>query len=58
VVDEEKKVVVSSQSQLAGYYTSGSATAYGYGNWASAYGSSTTVPITRHTANFVVIKYL
>lgn len=51
-------IVVSSQSQLAGYYTSGSATAYGYGNYASAYGSSVTVPITRHSATFVVIKYL
>src|SRR5215471_11646826 len=51
-------IVVSSQSQLAGYYISGSATAYGYGNFASAYGSSTTVPIARHTATFVDIKYL
>ena len=51
-------ILALSQSQLAGYYTSGSATAYGYGNFASAYGSSTTVPITRHTATFVVIKYL
>jgi hypothetical protein len=51
-------ILVSSQSQLAGYYTSGGATAYGYGNFASAYGSSTTVPITRNTATFVVIKYL
>jgi hypothetical protein len=51
-------ILVSSQSQLAGYYTSGSATAYGYGNFASAFGSSTTVPITRHSATFVVIKHL
>src|SRR5438874_11918488 len=51
-------IIVSSQSQLQGYYTSGSATAYGYGNFASAYGSSTTVPLTRHSAVFVVIKYL
>jgi hypothetical protein len=51
-------ILVSSQSQLAGYYTASNATAYGYGNWASAYGSSTTVPLTRHTATFVVIKYL
>jgi hypothetical protein len=51
-------IILSSQSQLAGYYTSGSATAYGYGNFASAYGSSTTVPLTRHAATFVVIKYL
>ena len=51
-------ILLSSQSQLAGYYTSSSATAYGYGNFASAYGSSTTVPVTRHSAAFVVIKYL
>jgi hypothetical protein len=51
-------IVVSSQSQLADYYTSGSPTAYGYGNSATAYGSSVTVPLTRHTATFVVIKYL
>ena len=51
-------ILASSQSQLTGYYTSSSATAYGYGNFASAYGSSTTVPLTRHTATFVVIKYL
>jgi len=50
--------LVSSQRQLAGYYTSGEATAYGYGNFASAYGSSTTIPLTRNTATFVVIKYL
>jgi hypothetical protein len=47
-------IVVSSQSQLAGYYTSGSAIAYG----STAYGSSVTVPMTRHNATFVVIKYL
>ena len=39
-------IFVSSQSQLAGYYTAGSASAYGYGNYASAIGSSTTVPLT------------
>jgi hypothetical protein len=51
-------ILASSQSQVTGYYTSSSATAYGYGNFASAYGSSTTVPHTHHTATFVVIKYL
>jgi hypothetical protein len=38
--------------------SSQSTTACGYGNFASAYGSSTTVPLTRRTAVFVVIKYL
>src|SRR5438445_5528398 len=51
-------ILVSSASQLQGYYTAGSATAYGYGNYASAFGSSTTVPITRRSSTYVVIKYL
>ncbi len=51
-------ILVSSESQLRGYYTSGSATAFGYGNYASVYGSSVTMPITRHNSTFVVIKYL
>jgi hypothetical protein len=51
-------IFASSASQLQGYYTAGSATAYGYGNYASAFGSSTTVPITRHSSAYVVIKYL
>ena len=51
-------ILVSSESQLRGYYTSSNATAYGYGNYASAYGSSVTMPITRHNSTFVVIKYL
>lgn len=36
-------IFVSSASQLAGYYTASSASAYGYGNSATAFGSSTTV---------------
>ena len=51
-------IIVASSSTVTGYYSSSSATAYGYGNFASAYGSSTTVPLTRHTATLVVIKYL
>jgi hypothetical protein len=51
-------IFASSQSQLAGYYTAGSASAYGYGNSATAFGSSTTVPITRRSSTYVVIKYL
>ena len=51
-------ILVSSASQLAGYYTTSSATAYGYGNSASAYGSSTTVPLTRRSSTYVVIRYL
>jgi hypothetical protein len=51
-------IFVSSQSQLAGYYTAGSASAYSYGGYGSAFGSSTTVPITRRSSAYVVIKYL
>ena len=51
-------IFVSSPSQLAGYYTASSANAYGYGNYATAYGSSTTVPVTRRSSTYVVIKYL
>jgi hypothetical protein len=51
-------IFVSSASQLAGYYTAGSASAYSYGNSASAFGSSTTVPITRRSSTYVVIRYL
>ena len=51
-------IFVSSGSQLAGYYTAGSARAYSYGNSATAFGSSTTVPITRRSSTYVVIRYL
>jgi hypothetical protein len=47
-----------SQSQIAGYYTSGSASAYGSGNSVTAYGSSTTMPVRRNVAKFAVIKYV
>ena len=51
-------VQLSNQSQIAGYYTRGSASAYAYGSSATAYGSSTTTPMRRNTARFAVIKYL
>lgn len=51
-------IQLGSQSQIAGFYTSGSATAYAYGNSASAYGSSTTMPVRRNMAKFTVIKYV
>ena len=50
-------IIVSSHSQLQGYYTAGSATAYGYGSYASAYGSSVSVPMTLNSSTYVVIKY-
>lgn len=51
-------ILVSSASQLAGYYTSGSVTGYGYGRYGSAYGSAMTIPITRRSSTYVVIRYL
>lgn len=51
-------VQLSNQSQIAGYQTSGSASAYAYGSSANAYGSSTTTPVRRNIAKFAVIKYL
>ena len=51
-------ILVSSQSQLAGYYTTSDASAYSYGGYGTAYGSATTIPITRRSSTFVVIRYL
>jgi hypothetical protein len=51
-------IFVSSASQLAGYYTAASATAFGSGNSAATFGSSTTVPITRRSSSYVVIRYM
>jgi len=51
-------ILVENQSQLAGYYTFGDANAYGYGNSAWGSGSSTTLPLTRHSATYVAIRYL
>jgi hypothetical protein len=51
-------IQLNSDSQIAGFYTTGSATATGYGNTATAYGSSTSMPVRRNMAKFAVIKYL
>lgn len=51
-------IQLGSQSQIAGYYTSGSASANAYGNSATTYGSSNTMPIRRNVSKFVVIKYV
>lgn len=50
-------IQLNSNSQISGYYTSGSASAYAYGNSATAYGSSATIPIRRNFARFAVITY-
>jgi hypothetical protein len=51
-------IQLSSQSHITGMYSTGSASAYGYGGGATAYGSSTTVPVGKTMSKFVVIKYL
>jgi hypothetical protein len=51
-------VQLGSRSQIAGFYSSGSATAYSYGSSATVYGSSTTMPVRRNVAKFAVIKYV
>ena len=51
-------IQLNSNSQLLGVYSSGSATAYSYGRSATAYGSSTAVPMRRNLSKFAVIKYL
>lgn len=51
-------IQLNSNSQLVGVYSSGSATAYSYGRSATAYGSSTAVPMRRNYSKFAVIKFL
>ncbi len=51
-------IQLDSNSQLAGVYSSGSATAYSSGRSATAYGSSTAVSMRRNLSKFAVIKYL
>ena len=51
-------IQVSNNSQFVGTYSTGSASAYSYGNSATAYGSSVSVPIRRNMSKFAVIQYL
>lgn len=51
-------IQLNSQSQIAGYYTSGTASAYSYGSSATAYRTATTMPVRRNVAKFAVIKYV
>ncbi len=51
-------IQVSNNSQFVGTYSTGSASAYSYGNSATAYGSSIAVPIRRNMSKFAVIQYL
>src|SRR5712692_3234901 len=57
-VDGDAVIQIGSQSHITGFYNSGSASAYSYGRSTTAYGSSTTIPVRRNFAKFIVIKYL
>lgn len=51
-------IIISSESQLQGYYTIGTANTTFSGNSASTFGTSTTMPATRRFSKFMVIKYV
>jgi hypothetical protein len=51
-------IFISSQSQLAGIVSSGSATGYSYGNQTSAFGTGFSAPASRSISKYVVIKYV
>lgn len=50
-------IQAGSQSQIAGYYSAGSATATTLGNTTSAVGTGFTMPVRRNSATFVVVKF-
>lgn len=56
--DGDAVILVSSESQLRGYYTSGVINTQIYGRSATSLGSATTVPISRRTSTYVVIHYV
>lgn len=51
-------VQLGNHSQIAGFYTTGSASAYSYGSSTTAYGSSIAMPVRRNVAKFAVIQYI
>ena len=51
-------IQLSSNSQVTGYYNSGSASTVAYGNSATTYGSSSTIPMKTNRSKYAVIKYL
>jgi hypothetical protein len=50
-------IQAGSQSQIAGYYSAGSATATTFGNTTSAVGTGFAMPVRRNSASFVVVKF-
>ncbi len=51
-------VLIRSDSQIAGYYSSSTASAYATGNGAAGYGSTVAIPLRHHSSKFAVIKYV
>lgn len=51
-------VQLTNESKIAGFYSSGSASAYSHGSFTRAYGSSTTVPVRHNISKYAVIEYL
>lgn len=51
-------IQLNSQSRISGYYTSGSASGYSYGNSTRLHGSATTTAVRRNTSQFAVISYV
>jgi hypothetical protein len=51
-------ILVSSASQLAGYYTTANVSTYNYGGYGHGFGSATTVPVRRRSSTYIVIRYL
>jgi hypothetical protein len=50
-------IVLGQQRRYAGTYSTGSATAYGFGDSVSSFGSGFSVPIMRSEAGVAVIKW-
>lgn len=57
-VGGEALILLNSQSQIAGYYSTGSATARTYGPSTTATGSTLSMPVRRNASRFAVIQYV
>lgn len=51
-------IVISSSSQLQGYYTAATVNTNVYGTSVTSFGSATTIPVTRRYSKFMVIQYV
>ena len=57
-VSGDAAIQITNNSQFMGTYSSGSASAYSFGNSTTAYGSGMAVPMRRNISKFAIIKYL